>query len=678
MPRPYHKHSNYWEERKLASSRPPIQPVVNTINTAPASTPAIQAVPFPEVMYGSTEVATAGAVPQSSSESRWPQTNVPGRDPEAYQNIRAMPLSFASYGDNRGVVGAKDSVELCMRAWVGFSAFRNAVEAAVEFSDQPLFWKFGGNKTQEIFFKEWWNAVKGDQLKRESMREYWRSGNVFLYKFMGKFGPTYYKNFQQSFGAKDNRVPIRYYLINPANVFVPTGLTFPYTYVRLLSTYDIERLRNPMTPQDKQVYNDLPQFVKDQIKVTAAYPLGIYIPMEPERLRFMFYKKQSYEPLATPMGYPIMADIEWKLCLKKMDMQLARTIEHSILLVTTGETGTLYNGGNGINPNNIARLQSLMNNQTVGRVLVADFTTEAKWLIPDIDKILGPDKYQVVNDDIVEGLQSIFVNKDSKFANAQTKVKIFIQRLKEGQKIFIDDFLMPEIVQICDAMGFRTIPEVGFRDIDLSDDTVMTRVYAQLGQLGILTASQVVNAIQTGIMPDEEEMDQAQTKYQKDREAGKFLPLVGASKQDSAGDEGDGLLGGGGRPVGTTGIKQSTKKISPIGTGRGAVAFSLKSYKDCLVASQGLVDEISSTLQKKFKVKSLDDAQKNVVQTLAKIIMASRPVDEWTKSVASTIEKPNMIPTKVADEIDQICSDYQVDSFDATVLRHCKVTPAKG
>ena len=586
-----------------------------------------------------------------------------------------MPLTFAGYGDQRQYNGVKDAVDLCMRAWTGFSAFRNAVEVAVEFSDQPLVWKFGGNKAMETFFREWCNAVKMNQLKRESLREYWRSGNVFLYKFMGKFGPTYYKNFQQSFGAKDNKIAIRYYLINPANVFVPTGLTFPYTYVRLLSTYEIERLRDPMTPQDKQVYDDLPQFVKDQIKVTAAYPLGIYIPMEPERLRFMFYKKQSYEPLSVPMGYPIMADIEWKLCLKKMDMQLARTIEHAILLVTTGETGTEYNGGNGINPNNIARLQALMTNQTVGRVLVADFTTKAEWLIPDIDKILGPDKYQIVNEDIQEGLQSIFAGKDSKFANAQTKAKIFIQRLKESQKIFIDDFLMPEIVQICDAMGFRSIPEVSFQQIDLDDDAVMMRVYAQLGQLGILTADQVVNAMETGVLPDKEEMEKAQEDYTKKREKGLYLPLVGASMQDGQ-EPGAGGGGPTGRPPGTTGIKQSTKKVSPIGTGRGSTAFSIKAYKDHLVASQSLIEQIGSTFRKRSKVKSLNEAQNQVVQSLAKIIMASHPVEKWNESIASTVERPTMIPGDIASEIDQICSDYNVDAFDATILRRCKVAAA--
>ena len=670
MPRPYNKSSAYWENRKVAASKQ-LQPI--TINTAPTTTQSsnIRAVPFPDIEFGSTQISTASAVPSAAVSSRWGQTNIPGRDPEAYQNLKQMPLSFAGYGDNRNYTGIRDAVELCMRAWVGFSAFRNAVEVAVEFSDQPLVWKFGGNQAMQTFFEEWFKAVKGEQLKRESLREYWRSGNVFLYKFMGKFGPTYYKNFQQSFGAKDNKIPIRYYLINPSNVFVPTGLTFPYTYVRLLSTYDIERLRNPMTPQDKQVYDDLPQFVKDQIKVTAAYPLGIYIPMEPERLRFMFYKKQSYEPLSTPMGYPVMADIEWKLSLKKMDMQLARTIEHAILLVTTGETGTQYNGGNGINPNNIARLQNLLINQTVGRVLVADFTTKAQWLIPDIDKILGPSKYQIVNEDIAEGLQSIFVGKDSKFANAQVKAKIFIKRLEESQKIFLNDFLIPEIVTICDAMGFRSIPEVTFQKIDLDDDTVMARVYAQLGQLGILTADQVINAMETGVLPDKEEMDSAQTEYTKKREKGLYLPLVGASMQDGQ-TPGQGGNGPNGRPAGSTGIKQTTKKVSPIGTSRGSTAFSIKAYKEHLLASQDLTDEIESSFKKRFKIKSLNEVQEGVVTSIAKIIMATHPIDKWSESVASTIEKPNLIPASVADEIDQICTDYNVDVFDATILRRCK------
>lgn len=654
MPRPYHKKSAYWDAR---SAQVVPQPVV--INTGAASKPSVRAIPFPEITYGSTEIATAGAIPDSSANYRGRQTNNGLVDDAAFQNIRAMPLPWASFGDNRGgYLGARDSIELACKAYMGVPIVRNAVEISVEFSNQPLYIKTD-NESQYKFLVEWFNAIKMSKLKEEFFREYYRSGNVFFMKFSGKFGPSYYKNFQQTFGAKNNKIPIRYILLNPANIFVPTGLTTPYTYTRLLSTYEIERLKNPLTEQDKQVYKDLPEEVKTQIQPGASFPQGLYIPLEPDRLRFVFYKKQSYEPLAVPMVYPVLPDIEAKLAMKKMDMMLARSMEHAILLVTTGETGTEHNGGNGINPNNIIRLQNLFTNQTIGRVLVADYTTKAQWLIPDIKEILGPEKYKVINEDIKEGLQSILTGED-KFANAQIKAKIFIQRLEEGQESFLSEFLMPEIIQICEDMGFRTVPKIGFRKIDLQDETVMARIYAQLGQLGILTAEEVVQALETNILPDASEMDASQSKYKKDRDAGKYLPLVGGTQEDP---------GTGGAPGGKTGAKP--KKPGPIGTSRGE-AFSAKMYTENLKLSNALMNDISEKLQKKFKIKDLNDNQQKIVESLAKSIMAIHPADKWKKSVAKFIESPLEIPREVSDQIDEIRVKYEVDDFDAILLMNSK------
>ena len=93
------------------------------------------------------------------------------------------------------------------------------------------------------------------------------------------------------------------------------------------------------------------------------------------RLDWNFYKKQDYEPFAVPMGYPILEDLNAKSELKKMDLAISRTMQQAILLVTMGtepEKG-------GINHENLKKMQSLFGNESVGRVLIADYTTKAEF-----------------------------------------------------------------------------------------------------------------------------------------------------------------------------------------------------------------------------------------------------------------------------------------------------------
>ena len=661
MARTYTKRSEYWQNRSAAKSinMPPPSPQV--------SLPQVNPNPFPEINYGSeydervpSQVAYASnpnAAPSVVYRNR--QENNGTVDFYSFQNIRALPSSLTNYMGSRDYIGVRDAIELCVRAYNGVPALRNAIEVCVEFSNQPL-WIKCSNQTVKTFFQEWFNAVLMERLKEQFFREYYRSGNVFLYKFDGKFGPSYYKNFQQSFGAKDNRVPIRYEILNPSNIFAPTGLTFPYTYARLLSTYDLERLRNPITEQDKQVFNSLPESVKMQMKNGATNTYGIWIPLEPKRLRFSFYKKQSYEPMATPFAFPVLPSIEWKLALSKMDVSLARTLERAILLITTGEGPNQYNGGNGINQNNIGRLQSLFNNQTIARVLVADYTTKGQWLIPEIQDILGPEKYEIVDRDIREGLQSILVGED-KFANAQIKAKVFIQRLVEGQNTFLNDFLMPEVLQICDTMGFRHIPKIGFQKINLNDEVMFARVATQMAQLGLLTADELNTALETGILPDKEESETNQVNYRNLRDQGLYAPLTGAPAAP------------GGRPAGTTGIKQSTKQVSPQGTSRASHAFSIKGYAEGLKEGEKLINEISDQFKKKFKVKKLNEKQIEVTKSFAKAIILSLPKDKWISSISSAIQSPPKINKEILEEVENIKKEYNVDDWDGIMLYNCKV-----
>ena len=111
-------------------------------------------------------------------------------------------------------------------------------------------------------------------------------------------------------------------------------------------------------------------------------------------------------------------------------------------------------------------MQDLFKNESVGRVLVSDYTTEAKFIIPDIEKIIGPEKYKIVNQDIKDGLQNIIVGEE-KYSNTQIKAQIFLERLKEARESFLNDFLMPQIKMVSKNLGFRKYPQLSFKKLIL-------------------------------------------------------------------------------------------------------------------------------------------------------------------------------------------------------------------
>ena len=142
-------------------------------------------------------------------------------------------------------------------------------------------------------------------------------------------------------------------------------------------------------------------------------------------------------------------------------------------------------------------MQTLFDNESIGRVLISDYTTEAKFVIPQISDILDPKKYEVLDKDIRVGLNNILIGENEKFANQSIKVKVFIERLKQARETFIGEFLMPEMKRICKVLGFKNYPTPYFEDIDLRDGLQYARIYSRLIELGILTPEVVPFQVNT-------------------------------------------------------------------------------------------------------------------------------------------------------------------------------------
>ena len=171
---------------------------------------------------------------------------------------------------------------------------------------------------------------------------------------------------------------------------------------------------------------------------------------------------------------------------------------------------------------------------------MSDYTTKADFVIPDLRKVVGPDKYEIVNQDIKEGLQNIIVG-DERYSNTQVKAQIFLERLKEARNAFLNDFLQPQIKMMSQNLGFRDYPKARFEEIDIKDEVQLQRVVTRLLELGVLTPEQGIDAIKTGIYPRPDELGGAQKTYVQDREDGMYNPLVGGVPMISAPDSGDTL-----------------------------------------------------------------------------------------------------------------------------------------
>ena len=437
-----------------------------------------------------------------------------------------IPFKYSHGVNNNSNIDVRDTIILCQKAYYNFSVFRNTIDLMTEFSISDLYYTGGSKKSRE-FFETLFKKINIDDLQSRFFREYYRSGNVFMYRFNAKMEKSDAFKINQTFGisqaSEDLEIPAKYIILNPSDIQLQGSITFSTgVYYKVVTDYELQLLRHPSNGRQQEVFDSLPEETKNLINDSKGVGMSaVTIPLNTEKLIAVFYKKQDYEPFAVPMGYPVLEDINWKQEMKQMDMAVARTTNQAILLVTMGSKPE----DGGVNQKNLMAMQKLFENESVGRVLISDYTTDAKFVIPDIANILDSKKYEVVNQDIQMGLNNILLS-DEKFANTSIKVQVFMERLKQGRRVFLENFLMPEIRRVSKEMGFKNYPNAHFEDVDLRDNSVYSRIYSRLIELGVLTPEEGVQAIESGRFPTEEESIESQRKFKELRKKGFTLRLL--------------------------------------------------------------------------------------------------------------------------------------------------------
>lgn len=586
---------------------------------------------------------------------------------DAYTNIEngLVPQTGASY--NGGTTSDSpynihDAIELCQKSYYNISVCKNIIDLMTEFSSTDIYLK-GGTKRSKTFFEEYFKSINIHKLQDEFFLEYYRSGNVFMYIHEGQISTENMKRLKKNFGlilsAIGNKIPVKFEILDPSCIQSDGNISFANNYYKKsISGYELSRLRNPKTEQDRMVLESLPEEIKNEIKKgksgTFQDSSTVFMDLEEEKVVAIFNKKQPYEPFAVPMCWPVLRDINAKEELKKMDMATARNVQQMVLLITMG--AELKDGTVTTDMEYMSQMRDLFKNQSVNKVLVSDYTTKAEFVVPKIEDILTESKYKILNEDIANGLNSILAGGE-KFSNQSIKVKVFLERLKQGREVFKREFLIPQIKNISKKLGFRKYPEPYFQEVDFKDEVQMNRVYTRLIELGVLTADDGIKAIQTGELPTPEENLESQKEFKTNKDEGLFDPLIGGKNKTE-----------GGRPSGTS----SPKTPSPVSASEEKISISKlkETYKIASDIYKSIAEEISET----NNLSRLGKKQKQIVRELTDNLIINEGLKGWRNKVSDYCSG-NFSPNTSAERLEELhetMKEYDVDYVDASLILEVK------
>ena len=136
----------------------------------------------------------------------------------------------------------RSAVELCQKAYANIPIFRNAIDIMSEFANSSIKLEGGNSKSRDFVYK-WMERISVWKVKDQYFREYYRSGNVFMYRVDGSFSKEDFNNMSKIYGSsiKPGQIPLKYIFLNPYDIIAKRATSFGEgQYFKVLSEYDLE------------------------------------------------------------------------------------------------------------------------------------------------------------------------------------------------------------------------------------------------------------------------------------------------------------------------------------------------------------------------------------------------------------------------------------------------------
>ncbi|MBY0525590.1 MAG: hypothetical protein K2R98_19450 [Gemmataceae bacterium] len=444
----------------------------------------------------------------------------------AYQNVAPGNVSVRDGYDRRDYdyfrpgeaipTKPKEIIAACMQAYDRIGPVKNTIDLMADFACAGID-LVHPNPRIEKFFKGWAKQVKMKDRTERALNLLYRGGNVIIKRQTAKLRQADIDNIQRAQGEADlpadsgpkppkNEIPWAYTILNPMSIEVLGEELAPFlgsdhfTYGVKLSQSLVRKIKNPRTTTDKALIAKLPA------NITAAIRAGeTVIPLDPTKVRAMYYKKDDWQVWANPMTYAILEDL---VMLKKMKLADLAALDGAISHIRLWKLGNFEHR---ILPTEhaINRLAEMLLNNVGGGSMDLIWTPdiELSETSTEIAKFLGEEKYGPVLTAIYAGLgippTMTGAATQSGFTNNYISIKTLVERLQYGRDV-ITAMWEEEIRAVQLAMGFRFPAQCVFDRMTLTDEASLLALFIQMADRDLISAETIQERF--GEIPEVEEV----------------------------------------------------------------------------------------------------------------------------------------------------------------------------
>lgn len=350
------------------------------------------------------------------------------------------------------------------------------------------------------FFDTWAFDVKFEEFLEWVFLDVFRTSHVTTYKNVAKYEPRV-SNISPIAGQKPKKVkkatgkqalkeeaaakklwskghlPVGYTVLNPLLVTIDGNLMFDKVAVKLTPPDELGELlkkdKKDLSVEEQELIKILPTELKKAAENGDEYILDSRL------VGNITYRKAPYERYARPRSARVFDSIEYKEALRRADLSTLDGISNHILKITIGSDEFPVTS-----QEELEAVAKLFNTPSKSFDVVWNHTLKVEKIVsPEIEAILGPEKYKQVNSDITGGLGITRALIDGEGDVNQAEVAWAVRGIREDIEYVrrqVTRWIYDEYRQIAEAMGFERFPKVRWDDGILRDDILYKNVIAQL------------------------------------------------------------------------------------------------------------------------------------------------------------------------------------------------------
>lgn len=287
---------------------------------------------------------------------------------------------------------------------------------------------------------------------------------------------AYEKAAKKSIWSKGH-LPVSYTVLNPQLVTIEGNLLFDDVAVKFKPPQELGQLLkkegSKLTEEEKALIKALPPELKKAAESGGEYQLDSRL------VGSVTYRKQPYERYAKPRSTRVFETINYKNQLRNADLSTLDGITNYILKVTIGNDEYPVKS-----QTELETVSKLFSSNSKAFDVIWNHTLQIEKIVsPEIESILGQEKYGQVNDDMTAGLAITRAIVDGAGDVSQASISLLTKGIYEEvcyARRQVERWIYNEFRSLAEAMGFERFPKVRWDEGILKDTILYMNTLATL------------------------------------------------------------------------------------------------------------------------------------------------------------------------------------------------------